>query len=130
MATAMNKNLKTVLIVEDNELIRTLLKLFLAGLPVKLWEEKDGHGALFLSRQILPHLIITDLTMPRMDGIQLTQALRAEPDPKLAKVPIIALTGTSEIVQDTAYQVGVNMVLVKPVARKALLQAIEQFLPM
>ena len=123
------KNRKTVLLVDDDEIIRTLLKLFLNGIPLTFWEENDGQGALHLARQIHPDLIITDLHMPKMDGAQLTTALRAEPDVRLANVPIIVITGTSSDNQDRAYQAGANVVLEKPVARKLLLTAMEQFLP-
>lgn len=122
--------LRKILIVDDDELIRSLMKLFMTGLGnFEFWEEGNGQGALNMAKQVLPDLIVADLTMPVMDGVMLTTELRKDPNELLRKVPIIIVTGAGEQFKTAAYGAGANMVLEKPLSRKTMVVALEKLLP-
>lgn len=127
---AMTKTKKTatkVLIVDD-ELICTLMKLYLTGLGnFEFWVAHNGLAALNMAQRVHPDLIISDITMPIMDGITLVSHIRK--DEKMRKVPIIMVSGTSDDLKDKAYAAGADMVLEKPLVRRYLINAIEKLLP-
>ena len=81
-----------VLVVDDDPVQRRLLMRALAPLEVEVWEARNGKEALDLLRDRLPHVVLTDLHMPVMDGLELTQNLKAQ-DPLL---PVILLTADGE----------------------------------
>jgi adenylate cyclase len=117
---------KKILIVDDEEPIRTLLKLFLVRLSYKIYEAKNGLEGYGMARQFEPHLIITDLMMPVMDGIALVRSIRA--DEKLKDTPIIILTGGSGDLQQESSLAGANTVMSKPVSRRDLIEVIDSIL--
>lgn len=122
----MPRHERKVLIVEDNELIRMLLKLLLTHAPVRLaiTEAENGEEGFHMARQFYPDLIISDLDMPMMDGIQLCRMLRQQFDRKLADVPIIVATGTSSEWRSKCMEAGANIVIEKPVYKKDLISAV------
>lgn len=79
----------TVLIVEDNVEVSTFVRNHLER-KFRCFEARDGQAALALAREQLPDLVISDVMMPRMDGLELLEALRADRD--LAYVPVLLLT--------------------------------------
>lgn len=114
-----------ILFVEDNEDLRknAALVLKLEGYDVRL--ASDGREALdMLTQGLQPHLIVSDIMMPRMDGYQLFEAVQQEP--QLRGVPFIFLTARSSR-QDimTGKQLGVDDYLVKPFDPEDFLIAIE-----
>lgn len=122
--------LRKILLVDDDELIRGLMKLYMTGLGnFEFWEEGNGLGALNLARQIHPDLIITDLTMPVMDGAMLTTELRKDVNELLRRVPVIVVTGAGEQFKTAAYAAGANIVLEKPLSRKSFAMALDRLLP-
>lgn len=122
--------LRKILLVDDDELIRSLMKLYMTGLGnFEFWEEGNGLGALNLARQVHPDLVITDLTMPIMDGAMLTAELRKDPNELLRKVPVIVVTGAGEQFKTAAYAAGANIVLEKPLSRKNFVSAMDRLLP-
>ena len=64
-----------IMIVDDEERLRKLLAMLLSDMKCKLTLAEDGREALEKCRQAHPHLVITDLKMPGVDGIALTQAI-------------------------------------------------------
>lgn len=121
---------RKILLVDDDELIRSLMKLYMTGLGnFEFWEEGNGMGALNLTRQVHPDIIITDLTMPVMDGTMLTAEIRKDPDELVRKVPIIVVTGAGEDFKTAAYKAGASLVLEKPLSRKTFASALERLLP-
>lgn len=129
MDTKPKKPLKKVLIIDDDEIICTLMKLYLNGLGnFEFWVAHNGLAGLNMARQTLPDLIITDITMPVMDGIMFLSALRRDPVEKLKKVPVIVVSGTSDDLKGKAYEAGADMVLEKPLVRKYLINAMEKLL--
>lgn len=89
------KHLPRVLVVDDNREVRTLLGEFLRGICFEVHLAKDGQQALDLWDQIKPSLLITDMRMPRLDGMGLVRAVRQ----RSPETPIIVVTayGTPEL---------------------------------
>lgn len=79
-----------VLIVDDNEDSREILSLILGMNGFNGIQARDGVEAIELARIHRPAVIVTDIFMPRLDGIDLTRHLRA--DPELAHIPVVAQT--------------------------------------
>ncbi|WP_117237598.1 response regulator [Thermus sediminis] len=101
-----------VLLVDDEPLQRLLLMRALAPLGVEVGEARNGREALDLLQEKPFHLVLTDLHMPVMDGLELTQALKAQ-DPLL---PVILLTADREReVRLKGLQVGADDFLNRPV---------------
>jgi two-component system, cell cycle response regulator DivK len=79
-----------LLIVDDNEDSREILALILGMNGFDIAQASDGIEALEQARAIRPNGIVTDIFMPRLDGIDFTRQLRA--DPALAAIPVVAQT--------------------------------------
>lgn len=119
---------KKVLLVEDDEAIRTLLHLSIGRLGAEVYEAGDGLSALGVAAHITPDVIVTDLSMPHFDGVQLIKEIRAGHVPKLRAVPILCISGASEDTKKRAVEAGATIVLSKPKFRKPLIEALEKFL--
>ena len=116
----------TVLVVDDNQYTRKMLRMLLINLGVKtIYEAADGVAALDIIRTMSPDLMVLDWEMPMLDGPQLIRIIRSPgvfPSPNL---PIIMLTGYAERWRVTeALRLGVNEFLIKPISPKALLDRI------
>ena len=83
----------TVLVVDDNTDIRRYVRQHLET-RYRVVEAADGHEGLDLARAVLPDLVLSDVMMPRMDGYELCQAIKQDPD--LAFIPVILLTARVE----------------------------------
>ena len=110
----MNYVLKTVLLVEDyqdtRELMRFLLEIVLG---YRVVEAVDGNEAVEQAKQEHPDLILMDISMPVMDGIEATRIIKQFEG--LADIPIVAITGHSEKYQKEALKAGANEVIRKPI---------------
>lgn len=116
------------LVVDDQQTMRMLVRSGLQQLGFReLHDAGDGEAALQIVAQTPPDLVISDLNMPKLDGIGLLRAIRAYPP--TAKTAFIMLTGQGdkEVVQK-AIQYGVNNFLVKPFNIAALRGKIEAVL--
>ena len=115
----------SVLVVDDQMAVRALVKQSLANLGIKnVTDAADGEEALRRLEHNTVHLIISDLTMPRMDGLGLLKAVRA--NPMLKQIGFIMLTSRSEVeLVKQAIAAGVNNYLTKPFALGTLKKKIE-----
>lgn len=103
----------SILIVDDDESVRSLLVLALGRLGHTVIEAANGVEAMVQFRQHRPDVVITDIIMPDRDGIETIMDLRREG----GKVPIIAISGNSLLTGlylKTAQQLGALQVLSKP----------------
>lgn len=118
-------HLVKVLVVDDDEQLRTLISWDFGHQGYTVTSAANGKEALehCLSNEI--DLIVSDICMPVMDGIELVKELRAR-DPK--KPAIFLITGFSTIEPNTALQLGANRVFFKPYDRKELFSAIQETL--
>ncbi|MBR2964826.1 MAG: response regulator [Lentisphaeria bacterium] len=111
---------KTILIIDDEEPIRELLKLTLqsAGFD-SILEASNGEDGLALATRYMPDLILLDLMLPGMDGLSVCRRLKSSPDTRM--IPIIMLTAKSDesdIV--VGLEMGANDYITKPFSRKVL----------
>lgn len=113
-----------ILVVDDNAHMRALVVAILRGAGfVRVSEASNGAEALSYIKLTTPDIIITDLHMPIMDGIQLTQIIRANPYHLCAHIPIIMITGQPEFSKITAARdAGINEIIRKPISSKVLLE--------
>lgn len=119
-----------ILLVDDNELNREIETELLERMGFLIDPADNGQTALDKVRRSAPgdyDLIIMDLQMPVMDGWQASAAIRALPDPALARIPIIALSA-NVMVSDVrrSRQCGINAHLGKPMDMKLLLEEIDK----
>jgi len=119
-----------ILLVEDNlhdaELaIRALKKNNLANNLLHLEDGKEALDFLFDEGNIMPKLILLDLKMPRVDGIEVLRILKA--DEKRKVIPVVMLTSSKEerdVIE--SYKLGVNAYIVKPVDFDQFVKAVTQ----
>jgi CheY-like chemotaxis protein len=88
---AMNRSRPIVLVVDDEPAIRELCSVWLRQSDIVVLEAPDGQQGLTQARSWIPDLIITDVSMPVLDGFRLATALRA--NERTARIPIIFLSG-------------------------------------
>ena len=87
---------------------------------------EDGEAALRLYATIQPDLVLMDIHMPRLDGLEATRRIRAHADPAVAATPIITLTAlTCSMTAKRCLAAGANDYLSKPMSFAALMAAIK-----
>ena len=119
---------KTILYIEDNEVNRRLVQDLLRLTSYKLLEAVDGESGMAMARQERPDLILMDVQLPKISGIEATRTLRAEP--ATAKTPIIAITSFALAGDEQkAIEAGATAYMAKPYSPLDLLQLIRRLLP-
>ena len=118
---------RMLLIVDDVPVNRDTLVDFLSPLGFELHQADNGEAALAQARTLRPDLIVMDIVMPVMDGLEATRRLRA--DQALRDVPVIALSASATAVnEEDALSRGANVFLSKPVDLDLLLAEIGSLL--
>jgi two-component system, chemotaxis family, chemotaxis protein CheY len=121
---------KTILLVDDSQTIRTIIKVYLMAHAFEFVEAENGDRALQLSRLVPVELVIADINMPGMDGITFVQHLRADERSKARNVPVILLTGEkSPDLEVRGMKAGANAFIYKPVTSAKLTELVNQMLP-
>jgi signal transduction histidine kinase/CheY-like chemotaxis protein len=116
-----------ILIAEDNELNINTISSYLTAKGYRPIVAQDGESAIELTQKHLPDLILMDIQMPGMDGLEAISRIRQQPE--LEPIPIIALTALAmEGDREKCLAVGANEYLTKPVKLKQLNDIIQQFL--
>ena len=118
---------KTVLIVEDNELNMKLFHDLLEAHGYDTLQTKDGMEALKLARQHRPDLILMDIQLPEVSGLEVTKWIKE--DDELRSIPIIAVTafamkGDEEKIREG----GCEAYIAKPISVANFLEVVERFL--
>src|SRR5216117_808079 len=119
---------RRVLYVEDNEYNRKIVRQLLSRTSYRLLEAMDGEEGVAMAQRELPDLILMDIQLPKLSGLDATRRLRT--DPKTAAIPIIvitsfALSGDDEKAKDA----GASAYMAKPYSPRELLQMIRKFVP-
>jgi len=115
----------TVLVVDDSVTVRKVTERFLVRQGFNVITAKDGVEALEQLEQTIPNVMLVDIEMPRMDGLELTERVRA--DARIKNIPIIMITSrTGKKHREHAAKVGVDIFLGKPYQESELLQFIEK----
>jgi chemosensory pili system protein ChpA (sensor histidine kinase/response regulator) len=113
-----------VLVVDDSITVRRVTQRLLERNGMRVMTAKDGVEALAVLQEHLPDIILLDIEMPRMDGYELAQHVRA--DGRTASIPIVMITSrVGEKHRARAIELGVNDYLGKPYQESQLLEAID-----
>src|SRR6185295_15452154 len=121
------KNKPIILVVEDTREVTMMIKDYLELAGYKVLTAQDGVDAIVQAKLIRPDLILMDVQMPRMDGMEATRKLRSEPD--FRYTPIIALTALAmPSDRERCLEAGMDEYLSKPVNLKALIKIIQSCL--
>ncbi|MBL3582263.1 hybrid sensor histidine kinase/response regulator [Oleidesulfovibrio alaskensis] len=116
----------TVLLAEDTPSNRAVVRMMLQDTPCTVIEAEDGQQALHLFGQYDIDVVLMDINMPVMDGMEATRQLRRQEHGSGRRTPVIALTANAFQQDIIRYrQAGCDGHLVKPVTRKALLTALQ-----
>ena len=118
---------KTILIVEDNELNMKLFHDLIQAHGYNILQTKDGMEALKLARQHKPDLILMDIQLPEVSGLEVTKWIKE--DDNLKSIPIIAVTafamkGDEQKIRDG----GCEAYIAKPISVASFMSTVERFL--
>ena len=119
---------KTILYVEDNEANRKVVRLLLRNTAYALIEAHDGEAGVLKALEARPDLILMDIQLPKISGLEAMRRLRAEPS--MAATPIIAITSFALSGDDQkAKGAGATAYIAKPYSPRDLLALIRKTLP-
>ena len=120
-------NPKTVLVADDEPMLRRLVLATIRGLPLRVLEAATGPDALAVARQELPDLMLLDVGLPDMDGFAVCRSLKA--DPATAGIKVVMLTARAQR-QDLArgVEAGADAYITKPFSPQRLLSDLTGFL--
>jgi two-component system cell cycle response regulator DivK len=119
--------MRTILVVEDQEDNRQILRDLLGSAGFRMVEANDGVQALTVARSQRPDLILMDIQLPLVDGYQATRSIKR--DPELKHIPIIAVTSYAlSGDEQRARDAGCDAYVAKPYSTRQLLAKIGQFL--
>ena len=118
----------TILYVEDNEYNRKIVRQLLAATSYRLVEAVDGESGVLMAQQQLPQLVLMDVQLPKMSGLDATRALKA--DPRTSHIPVIVITSFAlSGDREKAAAAGADSYLAKPYSPRELLALVRRFLP-
>ena len=119
---------KTILYVEDNEFNLKIVRQLLSRTSYRLIEATDGELGVATARNELPDLILMDVQLPKLSGLDATRQLRA--DPSTAGIPIVVITSFAlSGDHEKAKAAGATAYLAKPYSPRVLLDMIRQLVP-
>jgi CheY-like chemotaxis protein len=119
--------MKTILVVEDNALNMKLVKAFLKSVNHKVLSAEDAETGLQLARGERPDLILMDIQLPGMNGLEATRIIKIDSD--LKDTPVIALTSYAmNDDREKALAAGCDDYISKPINHKVFLEKIHDHL--
>ena len=120
-------NGKTVLIVEDNELNMKLFHDLMVAHGYNILQTRDGMEALKLARAHRPDLILMDIQLPEVSGLEVTKWIKEDDD--LRSIPVIAVTAFAmKGDEEKILQGGCEAYIAKPISVTNFLKTVERFL--
>lgn len=117
---------KTILVVDDYEDTRILIKFLLEELGYQVVEAKDGWKAVESVKRQVPDLILMDMALPLVNGISATKLIREFKE--ASEIPIIAFTASGQHIYQQAIDAGCNALMEKPIDIEKLELIIKQYL--
>ena len=118
---------KRILIVEDNDLNLKLFRDLLGANGYETVETREGLEAISLTRNMRPDLILMDIQLPEISGLDITKKIKA--DPEICDIPIVAVTAFAmKDDEDKIMQAGCEAYLSKPIAIDQFLATIRRLL--
>ena len=119
---------RRILVVEDQEDNRQILRDLLSSVGYEMTEAWDGEAGVAAAKEQRPDLILMDIQLPLMDGYEATRRIKA--DPELKKIPVIVVTSYALSGDDSkAHDAGCDAYITKPYSPRQLLAKIKEFLP-
>ena len=118
------KSKATILVVDGNPHIRELEAHFLQQAGYSVGFEKNGDGALEQARKIMPDIVITEILIPKMDGLSLCRQLKADRGTRDIAVLVFSILSAA----DRAREAGADAFLLKPFAEHTLLGTVRHLL--
>ena len=122
--------MKNIVIADDSALARMFIRrcLEIAGLgDANFYEASDGNEAIQKMKEVAADLLVTDLTMPNMNGIELMRRITASP--RLSRTPVLVVTSAgNEEQRKELFELGVTRILSKPISPPMLVEAINAIL--
>ena len=119
---------KTILYVEDNEMNRQIVRDLLKRTTYTLVEAFDGEAGVAKALEIRPDLILMDIQLPKISGMEATRRLRA--NPLTANTPIVTITSFAlSGDEQKAKEAGATAYLAKPYSPRDLMALIRKLLP-
>jgi two-component system cell cycle response regulator DivK len=119
---------KRILYIEDNEFNRKIVRDLLGRTSYRLIEAVDGEAGVDTAQREVPELIIMDIQLPRLSGLDATRRIRT--DPRTAQIPIIVITSFAlSGDEQRAMEAGASAYLAKPYSPRELLQTIRRLVP-
>lgn len=117
---------KTVLIVEDNELNMKLFNDLLEANGYKTLQSRNGVAAVDLARKHKPHLILMDIQLPEVSGLEVTAWLKQ--DEELKHIPVVAITAFAMKGDEEKIRArGCEAYLSKPISVKTFLETVKNY---
>lgn len=118
---------KTILIVEDNELNMRLFSDILEASGYRTLHSKDGSDAVALAEQHRPDLILMDIRLPDISGLDIAATLKKSP--RLRHIPVVAVTASAlKGEEERLYAAGCDGFIAKPIVLEPFLESISKFL--
>ncbi len=117
---------RSVMVIEDNEINMKLVRSLLEIGKFNIIEAVDAETGLEIAQEKQPDLILMDIQLPGMDGLEATSRLKANPSTK--HIPVIALTSYAmDSDKEKAQEVGCDGYISKPINTRTFLKEIEKF---
>jgi CheY-like chemotaxis protein len=118
---------KSILIVDDNELNRKILRVLLQKSGYETFEAVDGEQGVQLAREVRPSLIFMDIQMPVVDGVAALKILRSED--ATSKIPVVALTSYAmKGDREKFLEAGFDAYVAKPIDSNEVLEMVREML--
>jgi len=119
-----------VLVVDDDPVVADLVAFRLRRMGLEVTVETDGESGLAAVHRLRPDLVVLDWLMPRMDGLEVCRALRADADPALARTPVLMLTAKSQEPDlERGFAAGATDFVAKPFSTRELVSRVTAALP-
>ncbi|WP_343244783.1 response regulator [Streptomyces sp. SID14478] len=113
-----------VLVVDDNKVIRQLIRVNLELEGFEVVTAADGAECLDVVHQVQPDVVTLDVVMPRLDGLRAAARLRS--DPRTSQLPLVIVSGCSQYEVESGLDVGVDAFLAKPFEPSELVRVVRQ----
>ncbi len=124
-----SEDLPTILLAEDNQANKLTISRYLKAKGYQLLFAEDGREAIDIATSKRPDLILMDIQMPNIDGLEAIKIIRGNNIPELANIPIIALTALAMTGdRERCIESGANEYLTKPIKLNHLATTIKQIL--
>lgn len=116
-----------ILVVDDNASVREVFTVMLSLHGFQVITAEDGLSGLKTAEAVMPDLIVTDIDMPKLDGIQMIAILRQRTE--FMEVPILVISGCNQEKATSALMTGANQAVSKPVDFDSFIGLVSQLLP-